>query len=139
MIFRTLLKNSKLLKTFLVMKGSQYMNILLRLMLNTRKLGEKMTLPPEILGFKLLRKAKITKEEKILVLTGMNNKNQQTLYKEAKQSLKKFKDERIHEKEKTISLKPAFFTQKPEALLASGFVRKSTQQKGGNFGNEKKL
>jgi hypothetical protein len=43
-----------------------------------------MTLPPEILAFKLLRKANITKEEKQLVLTGMNYENRPTLYDEAK-------------------------------------------------------
>ena len=36
---------------------------------------KKMTLPPEILAFKLLKKACITKEEKLLVLTGMNYEN----------------------------------------------------------------
>ena len=47
-----------------------------------------MTLPPEILAFKLLRKANITKEEKLLVLTGVNYENKTTLYEEAKKSLK---------------------------------------------------
>ena len=87
-----------------------------------------MTLPSEILAFKLLRKANFTKEEKMLVLTGMNYENRQTLYEETKQSLKKFKGDRIHEKEKIISLKLAFFAEKEKVLLASGFVRKSTQQ-----------
>lgn len=45
---------------------------------------KNMTLPPEILAFKLLRKANITKEEKQLVLTGMNYENRPTLYDEAK-------------------------------------------------------
>ena len=50
-----------------------------------RKIEKKnMILPPEILAFKLLRKANITKEEKQLVLTGMNNENRPTLYGEAK-------------------------------------------------------
>ena len=45
-----------------------------------RKIEKKnMILPPEILAFKLLRKANITKEEKQLVLTGMNNENRPTL------------------------------------------------------------
>ena len=47
-----------------------------------------MKLPSEILAFKLLRKANISQEEKMLVLTGMNYKNKSTLYEEAKQSLK---------------------------------------------------
>ena len=50
-----------------------------------------MTLPAEILAFKLLRKANITKEEKLLVLTRMNYDNKETLFEEAKKSLKKFK------------------------------------------------
>ena len=49
---------------------------------------KNMTLPSEILAFKLLRKANITKEEKLLVLTGMNYDNKKTLYEEAKKSEK---------------------------------------------------
>ena len=40
---------------------------------------KKMTLPSVILAFKLLRKANISKEEKFLVLTGMNY-DKKTLY-----------------------------------------------------------
>ena len=54
-----------------------------------KKIGGKITLPPEIMAFKLLGKANITKEVKMLVLTGMNYENWQILYKEAEQSLKK--------------------------------------------------
>ena len=55
-----------------------------------RKMEKKdMTLPPEILAFKLLRKACITKEEKLLVLTGMNYENKKTLYEEAKKITEK--------------------------------------------------
>ena len=50
-----------------------------------------MTLPSEILAFKLLRKAIISKEEKVLVLTGINFSNKKTLYEEAKKVLKRFK------------------------------------------------
>ena len=49
----------------------------------------KMVLPSEILAFKLLKKANISKEEKMLVLTGMNYGNKNTLYEAAKCSLKK--------------------------------------------------
>ena len=59
---------------------------------------KNMTLPPEILAFKLLRKANITKEGKQLVLTGMNYENGPTLYDEAKRSLKKFYGEEGHMK-----------------------------------------
>ena len=56
---------------------------------------KKMTLPSEILAFKLLKKANITKEERLLVLTGMNYENKSTLYEEAKASLKKFKGDEM--------------------------------------------
>ena len=46
------------------------------------KLNMKLTM--EILEFKLLRKANIGKEEKLLVLTGMNYEHKETLYEEAK-------------------------------------------------------
>ena len=51
-----------------------------------------MKLPSEILAFKLLRKANIGKEEKMLVLTGMNYANRETLYEEAKTSPKNSKE-----------------------------------------------
>ena len=50
-----------------------------------------MKLPSEILAFNLLRKANIGKEEKMLFLTGMSYANKETVYEEAKTSLKKFK------------------------------------------------
>ena len=51
-----------------------------------------MKLPCEILAFKLLRKANIGKEEKMLILTEMNYANKETLYEEAKTSLKNSKE-----------------------------------------------
>ena len=50
-----------------------------------------MTLPSEILAFKLLKKAKLKKVERLLVSTGMNYEQKSTLYEEAKSSLKKYK------------------------------------------------
>ena len=69
-----------------------------------------MTLPSEILAFKLLCKANITKEEKLLVLTGMNYDNKKKLYEEAKKSLKKFKGdtESSSTSSAPIKLKPTF-------------------------------
>ena len=74
---------------------------------------KKMTLPPEILAFKLLRKANITKEEKLLVLTGMNYENKTTLYEEAKKSLKKFKgsDGESSTSGSSIKIEAAFLQQ----------------------------
>ena len=94
---------------------------------------KNMTIPPEILAFKLLRKANITKEEKQLVLTGMNNENKPTLYDEAKRSLKKFFGEGGHMKSElnqSIKLEPAFFAGNEEALWAAGYVKR-----GSNYGN----
>ena len=85
-----------------------------------------MNLPSEILAFKLLSKANISKEEKMLVLTGMNYANKQTLYEEAKQSLKKFKGdiaEGSASMRSSIKLEPAFLAQNEEALLAAGSVK----------------
>ena len=50
-------------------------------------------LPPEILAFKLLIQANITQEELMLVKSGMNYNEKQTLYEQTKISLKKFKSQ----------------------------------------------
>ena len=57
------------------------------------KLG--MTLPSQILAFRLLKKAKLSREEHMLVLTGMNFSEKDTLYQQAKKSLVKFKGEQV--------------------------------------------
>ena len=51
------------------------------------------TLPSEILAFKLLIQANITQEELMLVKSGMNYKEKDTLYEQTKTSLKKFKSQ----------------------------------------------
>ena len=56
---------------------------------------KKMTLPEEILAFKLLKCANITTAERKLVLTGMDYSDRATLYSQAKSSLKKFKGDQI--------------------------------------------
>lgn len=75
----------------------------------------------EILAFKILRKAKLGKEEKLLVLTGMNYEHKETLYEEAKTSLQKFKSD-ITEGQRgsgsVIKLEPAYLAENEEALLA---------------------
>ena len=94
----------------------------------------KMTLPSEILAFKLLRKANISKEEIMLVLTGMIYSNRATLYDEAKQSLKKFKGdiaEGSANSSSSIKLEPAFLAEHEEALLAAGYIK---QNRGGRSG-----
>ena len=74
-------KDGQTISEFIAMFDSKY-----------RKFKKKnMTLPSEILAFKLLKKAKITKEERLLVLTGMNYGNKSTLYEDAKASLRNLK------------------------------------------------
>ena len=85
---------------------------------------KKLTLPSKILAFKLLKKANITKEERLLVLTGMHYENKSTLYEEAKASLKKFKgDESVQKEKSSIKLEPAYPAENEEALLAAGYVK----------------
>ncbi|KAH3835146.1 hypothetical protein DPMN_108490 [Dreissena polymorpha] len=89
-----------------------------------RKIEKKsMTLPPEILAFKLLRKANISKDERLLVLTGMNYDNEKTLYEEPKKSLKKFKGSEgsLSSLQESIKLEPAFLAANEEALIAAGY------------------
>ena len=93
-----------------------------------------MTLPAEILAFKLLRKANITKAQK----TGMNYENKATLYEEAMKSLKKFMGEGGHTQcnNRSIKREPAFLTENEEALLAAGYVRRggnNGKRQSGNF------
>ena len=94
----------------------------------------KMTLPSEILAFKLLRKANIRKKEITLVLTGMNYFNKETLYDEAKKLLKKFKGdiaEGSANSSTSIKLEPVFLAEHEVALLAAGYIK---QYRGGRSG-----
>ena len=50
-----------------------------------------MALPSEVLAFKLIRRANVTKEEKLLVSTGMNYDNKETLFEESEKSMKRIK------------------------------------------------
>ena len=59
--------------------------------LKYRKLEKlNIMLSPEILAFKLLRKAKLSKEMRMLVLTGINFSNRNELYEDIKCSLREF-------------------------------------------------
>ena len=81
------------------------------------KLKKKdMTMPPAILAFKLLRKGNITKNERLLVLTGMDYATKDELYEQAKKSLLKFKGEQgagcdSSDISPAIKLEPAFLAQ----------------------------
>ena len=105
-----------------------------------------MKLPSEILAFQLLRRAKITKEEKLLVLTGMDYSKKDTLYEQAKLSLKKFKGDGPSsagcdsaKSKPSIKLEPAFLAEHEEALVAAGYVHQSKfSQFGGNRRGKRK-
>ena len=99
-----------------------------------RKVEKKsMALPSEILAFKLIKKANITKEEKMLVLTGMNFENKLTLSEEAKASLKKFKGDKICTNEnQAIKLEPAYLAENEEVLLAAGYVKSKPSRRFNN-------
>ena len=109
-------KDGQTIQEFIAMFDSKY-----------RKIEKKdMSLPSEILAFKLLKKANITKEEKLLVLTGMNFDNKAYLYEEAKSSLKKFKGDAIHARDNenvNIKLEPAYLVNNEDILLAAGYVK----------------
>ena len=96
-----------------------------------------MKLPSEILAFKLLRRANISKEEKMLVLTGMNYGEKETLYEEAKKSLKKFKGDIVEGSVSlgsSIKFEPAFLAEHEEALLAAGYVKQFCGGRGAKAG-----
>ena len=96
-----------------------------------------MKLPSEILAFKLLRRANISKEEITLVLTGMNYGEKETLYEEAKKSLKKFKGDIVEGSVSlgsSIKFEPAFLAEHEEALLAAGYVKQFRGGRGAKAG-----
>lgn len=85
-----------------------------------------MTLPAQILAFKLLRKAYISKEERLQVLDSMNY-DRDTLYEEAKKSLKKFKGNDLNwtSGSSSITLGPSFWRQmKRHCLLQDTQIKR---------------
>ena len=84
-------------------------------------------MPPEILAFKLLKRANISKEDRKLVLTGMNYADKKLLYDAAKSSLQTFKGSIAEGQASTssaIKLEPAFLSQQEEALAAAGYIKR---------------
>ena len=91
-----------------------------------------MKLPSEIVAFKLLRKANISKEENMFVLTGMKYKINLHIIKWHKRSLKKFKGNIAEGSAilgSSVKLEPVFLDKQVEALLDAGYVRQD-QRKG---------
>ena len=54
-----------------------------------------MKLPATVLAFKLLDAAKLTKQERMFVLTGIDFSNKDTMYDQAKNALKKFSGQQV--------------------------------------------
>ena len=98
-----------------------------------------MKIPSAVLAFMLLKKCNITKEEKMLVLTGMDYGEKNTLYEQAKKSLVKFKGEQgggatsnlSRSTAAAIKLEPAYVTADDEALWNAGYVKRG---RGGSRG-----
>ena len=95
---------------------------------HNRLLKLNMTLPMPILAFKLLKCAKLTKEEHMLVLTGMNFDEKDNLYEQGKTSSKKFLGECNGKSEPVIKLDPAFLEEHEETLWGAGYVKKWSDQ-----------
>ena len=92
----------------------------------------KMVLTSEILAFKPLKKANISKEEKMLVLTGMNYANKNTYMR--RQRFKGSIAEGQDGLSSGIKLEPAFLAEHQEALLAAGYVKQFGGGKTGRWG-----
>lgn len=98
-------------------------------MRNNKIVKKKIILPQEVLAFRLLKCANITREERLLVLTGVDYTQKDTLYEQAKASLKKFKGQQLGSScvsgdSVPIKLEPAFLAQNEEALLSAGYIKK---------------
>ena len=120
-----------------------------------------MELPSAIVAFKLLRRANITCDERLLVLTGMDYTERDKLYEQAKTSLKKFKGEQTNVagsssgtnsssgSKVAVKLEPAFSVtdhvgDNKEAYLASGYRQRGygngwrgNSGRGGAFGGNR--
>ena len=104
-----------------------------------RKIENKgMKLPGKILAFRLIKKANISGDEKLLILSELNFENKSTLYDDAKKALKKYK--RIYSEEiscaTNISLRPAFKLGIDRTMLcASGIAIKEGDKMKGYHGS----
>ena len=86
-----------------------------------------MKLTSSILAFKLLKCANLTTDEHMIVLTGMNYDEANTIHEQAKKSLKKYKGDQAATKNSTnttIKLDTAYLAENKEVLLAAGYIRK---------------
>ena len=91
-----------------------------------------MTLPKPIVAFKLLKGANISKEQRMLVLTGLDFDNKEGLYEQAKASLKKYLGDNNKISNVPMALKvESTHSTDQEALVASNYTRRPWQTRGG--------
>ena len=99
-------------------------------------------LPPAIVAFKLIKAAKISKEERLMVLSGMNFEEKDQLFVQAKKALRKYMGECgsggtgmfSGSSGAAIKLEPAFLAEHEEALFAAGYVKSRGRGRGGGRG-----
>ena len=93
------------------------------------KLGVK--LPSEILAFKLLIHVNITKEEQMLVKSGINYSVKDTMYEQAKTSLRKFKAE-CSQASASYPLSTDIKSESVNATFPRGGSKKMFNRRGGS-------
>lgn len=111
---------------FIVMFDEKYNKV--------KKGGSK--IPEDILAFMMLKRARLTKEERLLVVSGMDYSKKDELYQQAKTSLRKFKGDQayvggVSDGGVAIKLEPTFLAQHEEALFAAGYSRLKNQHMRG--------
>ena len=85
------------------------------------------TLPSEIVAFMMLKRSHLGREERLLVLTGMDYSKKAELYEQAQKSLQKYKGDQVntgasaYESTPAIKLEPAFIAEEEDVLFTSGY------------------
>ena len=83
----------------------------------------KIKLTPEILAFQLIRKANISKEMRMLVLTGINFAEREKMYEQSKESLRKFLGDFNRESALDVTGEPRYLAERRNGLLKVEFVK----------------
>ena len=98
------------------------------------------TIPADILAFMMLKRARITKDERLLVVTGMDFSQKETLYEQAKTSLRKFKGDQAYvgsvsnESNLAIKLEPTYLAENEDVFFAAGYQKIPQTWRGGGKG-----
>ena len=100
------------------------------------KLG--IELPQTILAFKLLNQSNLTQEEQMLVKSGIDYTEKETMYDQCIVSIKKFKGGANNEQSAAIKVEPAFtassYNQGQRGSRRGRFQYRGNQRRNGNFG-----